>query len=105
MFIYALFDIYVYIYALFDIDIILWHDADYHDGLAVPPQGILKKHCQGRVSVRNANLRFCHQDFVLAQRKVSKDVNLRNKVVTIAYVSSPFDPLIVWLAQISHFPG
>ena len=96
----------LYLYALFDISIIWWHDADgYHDGLAVPPQGILEKHCQGRVSVRNPHLRFSHQDFVLALKNVSKDINLRKKIITIAYISSPFDPLIVWLAQISHFPG
>ena len=58
----------LYLYALFDISIIWWHDADgYHDGLAVPPQGILEKHCQGRVSVRNPHLRFSHQDFLLSQ--------------------------------------
>ena len=97
----------LYLYALLAIVCIVWWlDADgYHDGLAVTPQGILEKHCQGRVSVRNPHLRFSHQDFVLALKKVSKDINLRNKIITIAYISSPFDPLIVWLAQISHFPG
>ena len=43
--------------------------------------------------------------FCFGAKECLKGSQPKKKIITIAYISSPFDPLIVWLAQISHFPG